>query len=177
MSKALETKKLLADCIKEMMEEKPFSKISVADICEECQLNRKSFYYHFKDKYQLVNWIYYDEFIKNIENEEFASVWELLKELCEYLYANKEFYKKVFEIEGQNSFNDYFTEQLEPLLTKSMERIVEENEDREFHVLFYSFALLASLRRWLSEYGQFSADEYLSLLREAARDMALIAEE
>lgn len=177
MSKSLETKKLLAGCMKEMMEEKPFSKISVADICEVCQLNRKSFYYHFKDKYELVNWIYYDEFLKDVKNEEFTSVWQLLEELCAYLYANQAFYKHAFKIEGQNSFKDYFTEQLEPLLTKSMERILAENKDREFHVPFYSFALLASLKRWLSDYGQFSADEYLKLLREAARNMALIAEE
>lgn len=49
------TKRALAHALKELMEEKNFSKISVADICEKCDMNRKSFYYHFKDKYDLVN--------------------------------------------------------------------------------------------------------------------------
>lgn len=51
------TKRALAAALKELMEQKPFSKINVADICEKCGMNRKSFYYHFKDKYDLVNWI------------------------------------------------------------------------------------------------------------------------
>ena len=38
------TKKALADALKELMDTKPFHKISVSDICERCQMNRKSFY-------------------------------------------------------------------------------------------------------------------------------------
>ena len=49
------TKKALADSMKNLMENEDFSKISVADICNKCGMNRKSFYYHFKDKYDLVN--------------------------------------------------------------------------------------------------------------------------
>lgn len=42
------TKKALAMAMKELMEQIPFSKISVSDICEKCGMNRKSFYYHLK---------------------------------------------------------------------------------------------------------------------------------
>ena len=62
------TKKALADALKELMDTKPFHKISVSDICERCQMNRKSFYYHFKDKYDLMNWIYDTEFIGVAKN-------------------------------------------------------------------------------------------------------------
>ena len=48
------TKKALAMAMKELMEQIPFSKISVSDICEKCGMNRKSFYYHFKDIYDLL---------------------------------------------------------------------------------------------------------------------------
>lgn len=58
------TKKALAMAMKELMEQIPFSKISVSDICEKCGMNRKSFYYHFKDKYDLVNWIFDVEFFR-----------------------------------------------------------------------------------------------------------------
>ena len=44
------TKKALAASMKKLMEEKPFDKISVIDICEGCGMNRKSFYYHFKER-------------------------------------------------------------------------------------------------------------------------------
>lgn len=48
------TKRALATSLKELMVEQPFDKINVAQICERCNMNRKSFYYHFKDKYDLV---------------------------------------------------------------------------------------------------------------------------
>ena len=48
------TKKALAAALKELMEEMPFEKIGIGDICERCGMHRKSFYYHFKDKYDLV---------------------------------------------------------------------------------------------------------------------------
>ena len=56
------TKKALADALKQLMAEKPLQKISVGDICERCNMNRRSFYYHFRDKYDLVNWVFYTEF-------------------------------------------------------------------------------------------------------------------
>ena len=52
------TKRALATSLKELMLEQPFDKINVAQICARCNMNRKSFYYHFKDKYDLVNWIF-----------------------------------------------------------------------------------------------------------------------
>ena len=60
------TKKALAMAMKELIEQIPFSKISVSDICEKCGMNRKSFYYHFKDKYDLVNWIFDVEFFQAV---------------------------------------------------------------------------------------------------------------
>ena len=57
------TKRALAAAMKELMEQMPFSKISVSDIAEQCGMNRKSFYYHFKDKYDLVNWIFDMEYL------------------------------------------------------------------------------------------------------------------
>lgn len=43
------TKRALAAALKELMEEKAFDKISVGDICEKCDMNRKSFYCHFRE--------------------------------------------------------------------------------------------------------------------------------
>ena len=51
------TKRTLASALKELMESTPFTKITVSDICAKCNMNRKSFYYHFKDKFDLVNFV------------------------------------------------------------------------------------------------------------------------
>ena len=61
------TKNALAAAMKKLMREKKLSKISIADICGECGMNRNSFYYHFRDKYDLVNWIFYTEVMQHIQ--------------------------------------------------------------------------------------------------------------
>ena len=56
MSDSNLTKKALAAALKQIMTEVPFPKISVGDICEACGMSRKSFYYHFKDIGDVIDW-------------------------------------------------------------------------------------------------------------------------
>ena len=58
------TKETFARALQELLEERPLTKISVKDITEQCELSRNAFYYHFKDKYELINWIFYDDMIR-----------------------------------------------------------------------------------------------------------------
>lgn len=55
MSDSLITKKAIASGIKELTQKKSFNKISIRDITDQCGLNRQTFYYHFQDKYELIN--------------------------------------------------------------------------------------------------------------------------
>ena len=48
------------------METESFHKISVSDIMLHCQMRRQTFYYHFKDKFELLSWIYREETKENI---------------------------------------------------------------------------------------------------------------
>ena len=57
------TKQALSNCFERTYGRSSFEKIRIADICKRCGMNRKSFYYHFKDKYDLLNWIFDTEFI------------------------------------------------------------------------------------------------------------------
>ncbi|MDO4842125.1 MAG: TetR family transcriptional regulator [Phoenicibacter congonensis] len=59
----LNTKRTIAASLKHFMEKKPFSKISVSDIIADCGVNRKTFYYHFQDKYDLLKWMLEEEAI------------------------------------------------------------------------------------------------------------------
>jgi len=97
------TKTAMAEAMKKLMNEKPFSKISVGDICEWCGMNRKTFYYHFKDKYDLVNWIFQTEFLEMLRVQNYNSGWELLSDICKYLYSERGFYTNALQVEGQNS--------------------------------------------------------------------------
>lgn len=51
------TKRALAASLKKLLAQKPLSKITIADITEDCGMNRMTFYYHFQDIYDLIDWI------------------------------------------------------------------------------------------------------------------------
>ena len=51
------TKRALEASLKKLLLRKPLNKITINDITEDCGVNRMTFYYHFKDIYDLVDWI------------------------------------------------------------------------------------------------------------------------
>ena len=63
MAESTITKRAIADSLKELTRAKSFDKIGVVDITEKCGINRQTFYYHFSDKYELLKWIYYNDYI------------------------------------------------------------------------------------------------------------------
>ena len=48
------TKKKIADCVRQLMKRKEISKITIGDIMEATGMSRQSFYYHFKDIYDVL---------------------------------------------------------------------------------------------------------------------------
>lgn len=50
------TKRALAQSLKKLLQTKPLSKITINDIAEDCGVSRMTFYYHFADIYDLVEW-------------------------------------------------------------------------------------------------------------------------
>ena len=85
MPGALITKKALAHAMRTLMQEEAFRRISVGDICERCGMSRKSFYYHFRDKYELVNWIFDQDFIALVRDRSYDNAWEFFEDLCTVL--------------------------------------------------------------------------------------------
>lgn len=172
MSNSQITKLALADSMKELMEKKPMSKITIADITEACNLSRKSFYYHFKDKFDLVNWIFYTEFVSVIQKSSSNDIWELLENACEYLYDNKSFYCHALKIRGQNSFSDYFIEILEPFILVNFGGIFEDHEDKEFLSTYFADATRLAITRWLVEDNDISPEKFIDLTRTAMGGIA-----
>ena len=166
------TKRALASALKELMEKVPFSKISIGDICEKCDMNRKSFYYHFKDKYDLINWIYSTEFITEIQHRIYSSEWDLIRDICTYFYENNDFYRKALQIEGQNSFYEYFRDVLKSLIREYMHDIFFECKDKEFYITFYTDAFVASIVRWLTDKNCMNPDDYVVLLKSCVVDFS-----
>lgn len=167
------TKNALAAAMKSLMEKTPFSKISVGDICEVCQMNRKSFYYHFKDKYDLVNWIFYTEFITVIRGRDYDNGWELMEDACEYFYQNRRFYMNALEVHGQDSFRDYFKDLLKAIIKVYFAEIVAQENDEMFFVNFCTDAVVVAIERWLCENPCRQPKEFVGLMKAAISGLAV----
>ena len=172
MSDSSITKHALAIAMKELMMKQPLSKISIGEIVGLCNMSRKSFYYHFKDKYDLVNWIYYTEFVSNIQKDFDIFGWSLLENICEFFYENKTFYCNALQVRGQNSFYDYFGEVLSPVIEFHFENIFDNSECRKFYVTFFTDAIRTSITRWLLEGAEIQPKEFVKLMKTAVTGFA-----
>lgn len=173
MSSSIITKNALALALKKLMEEKDFEQISIADICNACDLNRKSFYYHFMDKYDLVNWIFYTGFFENVKLDTCKDFWGFFEEVSEYLYSERLFYKSAFKIEGQNSFQEYFLQTIYPVSAYYFDKNLSE-EEREIFTGFASTSLIAVLSRWISDKSEMTPSEFIGNLRKTIGILANI---
>lgn len=167
------TKKALADSLKNLMERTDFSKINVADICNGCGMNRKSFYYHFKDKDDLVNWIFDVEFFAVMSIDRTNDSWELLEVLCNYFYENRRFYCSALQISGQNSFSEHFVELMQPIIEARIKSMIGIDNGVRFYVDFCIDAYMGALKRWLTDKNCMQPDEFLEKLRNCLHIMAV----
>ena len=176
------TKRALATSLKELMAEQPFEKINVAQICERCDMNRKSFYYHFKDKYDLVNWIFDTEFIALLKDENldvshsnYKERWAFIEKICQYFYQNHGFYRKALQIKGQNSFSDHFREYIQPLLADRISDLFGQKQLDQFTTDFFTDAVICAMERWLLSKECMPPEQFLekvkALTEESARSI------
>lgn len=114
MEKINPTKLLLAKTIKNMCRTMPLKNITVQKLVSECSLNRGTFYYHFKDIQDLINWIYHNEVTvpthEYIRNHLDAEP-QISKLVLRKLYEDKPFYTQALALEGQNNLYDFMLEE------------------------------------------------------------------
>ena len=55
------TRKAIMKTFLHILKNKPLDRITVKDICEQCEINRNTFYYYFKDIYDVLEAIFEDE--------------------------------------------------------------------------------------------------------------------
>lgn len=164
------TKRVLAEALKELMEEMPFEKINVGLICGRCGMSRQSFYYHFKDKYDLVNWIFDIEFISlvasRITETTVQAHADLIRQVCRHFYDDRSFYRKALMIKGQNSFSDHLREYLRPLVKEYLTELLKGEKVDDFALEFYVDACYGTIFRWLSDKNCIPPDEFVDKLMQ-----------
>lgn len=174
MSDSNITKRALAAALKGLMEHQSLQKISVGQICAACGMNRKSFYYHFRDKQDLVYWIFRTEFLENVQPEASSDGWSLLTDVCRYLYEERDFYREALSAQGQNSLRECLHTWVNPLLLEMAAHLFQDcsPEDLAFCLHFYSDAFLTSMVHWLSQANPDTPEAYVQQLK---RLMAITA--
>ena len=165
------TKKVLAYALKNLMETRPLNKITAGDICEACDMNRKSFYYHFQDKYDLVNWIFYTEFFDEFQVERTSSA-DALVRLCEFFEKNREFYRNALKQQGQNSFYEYLGEVITPVISSRLSPFFSRDPYREFYTDLLMHTYRDAIVRWVMEGCKIPPKTFVRLLYNAANVMS-----
>ena len=100
---AIKTKKKMAGALKELMKTTTFDKITVSDITEKCNVHRQTFYYHFQDRYELLDWVFENEIIEPFV-EDFSTdvLHDKFYDLFETMYSNKKFYQNALKTNGDD---------------------------------------------------------------------------
>ncbi len=84
------TKTHLVEAFKKLAEKKSFEKITIQDICEESGYNRQTFYYHFHDIYDMIEWVVKSDIEAALfEGDEVASWHEGVLRIARYMMDNR----------------------------------------------------------------------------------------
>lgn len=146
------TKKALGDALKELVQKKGFDKVSVGDITGGCGMGRQSFYYHFQDKFELLEWVYYHDAFAPLCEGITLQNWPMkLRAMLERMFAERKFY--VAAIKAQpGHFSESLARILEALFLQVIERLDDRGavgEDRwHFAATFYALGCCAVVVRW-----------------------------
>ena len=160
------TKQVLAYAIKDLMGRQSLSKITVGDICQACGMNRKSFYYHFQDKYDLVAWIFRGELAQEAEGS--ATIQDMMLALCRTMEKNLPFYRSALKDRGQNSLQEYIAEALRPVIEAELKPHLAGVPHGAFLPGLYVDTCCAWLVRWVQGGCRIPAEDFVKLLLDAA---------
>lgn len=147
----------------------PFEQITVTQLCKGCGVNRKSFYYHFRDKYDVINWIFDTEMSNIIVDSSSLSGWVHLTCISNYFYENRYFYKRALEITGQNSFSEHFRDVMFQGVKKDYRSEIGSAEVTDFQLSFFTDAIVMAFHRWTQSKSCMMPDEFMRQLWQCAK--------
>lgn len=170
MSEKPSMKLYIADTFEELLAEKNLEDISVNDLAKKCNISRTTFYHHFKDKYDLVTWIYEREAEKIKSRNEKASSWKnLVLDFALLATHKKKFYKLCLNYYEQNSLLDTIWEcgyiYCRDIILQALHTdVLPKNLD--FSARMYSLATAYMQREWILNGMKIPPEEFAEYLCE-----------
>lgn len=106
---SLLTKKAISSALKELMKAKPLNRITINEIAELCNVNRKTFYYHFEDIYSLLKWTLENEAIAQFDKYDLVTQHnEAVEFAMDYISDNRQMLRNIVHSIGRTELSRYF---------------------------------------------------------------------
>lgn len=150
------TKRALEQSLKNLLLKKPLNKITVSDITDDCGINRMTFYYHFKDIYDLVEWACLEDAKKALDEKKTYTAWqEGFLQIFDAVKENKPFITNVYHCIDREQVEKY----LLPLTDGLLMAVIEEqasgmtvrDDDKEFIAKIYSYIFVGVMLDWIKD--------------------------
>lgn len=147
----MKTEERLGIALKELMTKESLETITVKRLADICRINRQTFYYHFRDIYDLLTWIYLNEPIRGLEK---VTTWkEAFSLLFKYIDGNRSFIKSTLDSAGREMFIEYLFDACQAMhmraLTKFDEKKILSVEDKKFIARFYTPSFIYVILHWV----------------------------
>ena len=156
------TKIWIADKMREIMKHKPLDKIRVTEICRAADIERPTFYYHFKDKYDLVAWMFCTDAYGTDITSVLSAAAGMNKMKQEIL-----FYKRAYEDSSQNALWHYMVE----YFTKRYSNLAKEKLGTDlldpqlaYSIRFYCMGAVGMTREWVLTDNITSAETVVQMM-------------
>lgn len=150
------TKRALEQSLKNLLLKKPLTKITVSDITDDCGINRMTFYYHFKDIYDLVEWSCLEDAKMALEEKKTYNTWQQgLLQIFKAVQENKPFILNVYRCVHREQVEKY----LQPLVDQLLLNVINEeaagitvrDEDKQFIAQVYSYMFIGLMLDWIKD--------------------------
>ena len=150
------TKRALEASLKNLLLKKPLSKITINDITEDCGISRMTFYYHFKDIYDLVEWSCLEDAKRALEGKKTYETWQQgILQIFEAVLENKPFIINVYRSVSREHVENYLFKLTYDLLigvvNEKSDGITIREEDKEFIADFYKYAFVGVMLNWVRD--------------------------
>lgn len=147
----MKTEMKLAEALKNLMAKESIDTITVKRLTAMCGINRQTFYYHFRDIYDLITWIYLNESVENLDKA--TSTSESLLLIFSYLKRNEAIIKNTLASAGRELVIQFLYNTCYNLALKAVIAIDRNPlltvEERKFIGNFYAPSYVYMLINWV----------------------------
>ncbi len=159
------TKKAIIEVFWQLLEEKPYNKITVQNIVERCEVNRNTFYYHFQDipdlaEYSIKEWT--DLVIR--ENSNYGSVIDCLVPIVREFVKRKAAFSHIYHSVCGETLIRYMDEASHHIVQSYIENVIKNTSlsqcDKSILIRYYKSTLVGVILDWISTGASYDLIEY-----------------